>query len=242
MSLNAVAGQKIYIGGQLDDKSTDFVAADFSSQTWVEIDGWETCGKAGDSSALISTDLINRGRTIKQKGVKNAGQMQNQFALVPGDAGQAALLAASLTNKNYAFKVQNNDAASVTTATVTVTIASPGVFTDAAHGLSIGSAVSFSTTGALPTGLVAGTTYYIIATGFTTGAYSVAATAGGSAIVTSGTQSGVHTRTSVPASSQRLFVGLVMTAEEPGGSANTVQMLGGTIEINSNIVKVAKNP
>ncbi len=49
MSLNAVAGQKIYIGGQLDDKSTDFVAADFASQSWTEIDGWTQCGATGDT-------------------------------------------------------------------------------------------------------------------------------------------------------------------------------------------------
>jgi hypothetical protein len=33
-----------------------------------------------------------------------------------------------------------------------------------------------------------------------------------------------------------------MSASEPGGNANTVQNLNATVEINSNIVKVAKNP
>lgn len=163
MSLSAVAGQKIFIGGQLDDQTDDFVAADFTSQTWVEIDGWTQVGAIGDTAALISTDLVNRGRTAKQKGTRNAGQMQNVFAIVPADAGQIALLAAERTSKNYAFKIENNDAAT--------SPASP-----------------------------------------------------------------------VPQPSKRYFVGLVMTAEESGGSANTVQSLNATIEINSNIVKVAANP
>lgn len=238
-TLFPVAGCSIYIGGQLSDKATDFVAADFASQTWVLIDGWSSMGSAGDTAAVIATQLINRGRDIKQKGTKNAGSMANTFARIIGDAGQAALIAAVNSTQDYAFKIQLNDAVAVTTATVTMTIASPGVVTDAAHGLNVGDPVSFATTGALPTGITAGTTYYVVAAGFTTGAYSVSATAGGSAIVTTGTQSGVHTRSTVPTASQRLFVGLVMGAAETGGGANTIRNLDSTIEINSNIVLVA---
>lgn len=74
----------------------------------------------------------------------------------------------------------------------TVTIASPGVFTLVAHGLNIGQPVSFTTTGALPTGLTAGTTYYVIAAGFTADTFEVSATIGGSAVNTTGSQSGTH--------------------------------------------------
>lgn len=77
---------------------------------------------------------------------------------------------------------------------VTVTIAALGVFTLAGHLLSIGDTVTFFTTGALPTGLVAGTTYYVVA--ITTDTFRVSATSGGTAITTTGTQSGVHTMTS----------------------------------------------
>lgn len=81
-------------------------------------------------------------------------------------------------------------------ATVTITIASPGEITWTAHGLKAGSVVVFTTTGALPTGLTAGTPYYVIATGLTANVFRVSATLGGSVINTSGTQSGVHTATS----------------------------------------------
>lgn len=39
--------------------------------------------------------------------------------------------------------------------------------------------------------------------------------------------------------SKRYFIGLVMTAEEAGGGANDPRRLNATIEINSNIVRVA---
>lgn len=109
--LFSVAGCKLYIGGVKDTQIDDFDAADFSGETWTEIDGWSQMGAAGDTAALITTALINRGRDIKQKGTKNAGSMQNVFAIVPGDDGQDALIAAANTNKNYAFKIEGNDAA-----------------------------------------------------------------------------------------------------------------------------------
>ncbi len=77
--------------------------------------------------------------------------------------------------------------------TFTVTIASPGVFSCTAHGFVANDTVVFSTTGALPTGLTTGTTYYIISTGLGADTFRVSATQGGSAINTSGTQSGTHT-------------------------------------------------
>lgn len=80
-----------------------------------------------------------------------------------------------------------------TASTVTVTIASPGVFTLTAHQFSIGTPVYFTTTGALPTGLTAGTTYYVIAAGLTANAFEVSTQINGSAVNTSGTQSGTHT-------------------------------------------------
>ena len=77
--------------------------------------------------------------------------------------------------------------------TFTVTIASPAVFSKTAHGLVAGDAVYFTTTGALPTGLSANTIYYIISAGLTADAFEVSTTRGGSAVNTSGSQSGTHT-------------------------------------------------
>lgn len=74
---------------------------------------------------------------------------------------------------------------------VTITIATPGVVTWNAHGLTAGQQVKFSTTGALPTGLTPAVTYFVLAPTLNT--FQLSATAGGAAINTTGTQSGVHT-------------------------------------------------
>jgi hypothetical protein len=150
-NLFAVAGSKFYLGPVKEPTSIDFVAADFTATSpdqYILVDGWMNAGRFGDNSAVITTPLINRGRDVKQKGTKNAGSMQNQFAIIDDDAGQIAIIAAAGTTDNYAMKV---------------------TFLD-------------------------GTTKY--------------------------------------------FCGLVMTAEEVGGGANTVRALAATVEINSNIVTV----
>lgn len=81
---------------------------------------------------------------------------------------------------------------------VTLSIASPGVVTWNDHGLKNGSTFKFSTTGSLPTGVTAGTLYYVIAAGLTQNSFQFAATNGGAAINTTGSQSGVHTAQSTP--------------------------------------------
>lgn len=82
--------------------------------------------------------------------------------------------------------------------TVTVTIASPAVFSFTAHGLVAGDPIYLTTTGALPTSLAANTLYFLISTGLTADAFRVSATREGVAINTSGSQSGTHTLRSCP--------------------------------------------
>lgn len=80
--------------------------------------------------------------------------------------------------------------------TTTITIASPGVVTKVAHGLQTGDPVKWATTGALPTGLTAGTTYF--AKRLTADTFKVSVLPNGADINTSGSQSGTHTLTSAP--------------------------------------------
>jgi hypothetical protein len=79
--------------------------------------------------------------------------------------------------------------------TATITIASPAVVTNNAHGLAIGAPVYFTTTGALPTGLTVNTIYYV--TNPATNTFNLSTTyanaVAGTKINTSGTQSGTHT-------------------------------------------------
>lgn len=74
--------------------------------------------------------------------------------------------------------------------TVTITIAAPGVVTLTGHGFANDREIVFATTGALPTGLTAGTTYFVRNAAANT--FEVALTAGGASITTSGAQSGVQ--------------------------------------------------
>lgn len=88
--------------------------------------------------------------------------------------------------------------------TATITIASPAVVTSTIL-YNEGAAISFSTTGALPTGITAGTTYYVFnANGLTFQLLDAA----GAVVNTSGTQSGVQTitPTDVPVAQNYLIV------------------------------------
>jgi microcystin-dependent protein len=84
--------------------------------------------------------------------------------------------------------------------TFTVTIASPGVVTLNGHNLQTGDQVYLTTTGALPTGLVANTLYYVVRIDANTFnlATSRANAYAGTKINTSGTQSGTHTSFDCP--------------------------------------------
>ena len=77
-------------------------------------------------------------------------------------------------------------------ATVTISIAAPGVVTWTNHGLSVNDTIRFTTTGALPTGLAINTTYYIKEV-LSANTFTVSTSAGGAAVTTSGTQSGTQT-------------------------------------------------
>jgi len=92
------------------------------------------------------------------------------------------------------------------TATVTMTIASPCVVTwtsnpffQASNSTAWGLPIVFTTTGALPTGITAGTTYWVIGTTVTANTFQIATSAAnaiaGTAVNTSGSQSGVQTGT-----------------------------------------------
>ncbi len=86
----------------------------------------------------------------------------------------------------------------VNTATITVTIATPAVVTWTGHGLAEGAPVVFTTSGALPTGITAGTTYFVTNTPAANTfniSTTVANAAAGTKVNTSGSQSGTHTGT-----------------------------------------------
>lgn len=82
--------------------------------------------------------------------------------------------------------------------TVSISVGSPAVVTWNSHGLPAGYPLTFSSSGALPTGITANTvTYTVMAAGMTANSFRITLIPGdnpnASAVNTSGTQSGTHT-------------------------------------------------
>lgn len=105
--------------------------------------------------------------------------------------------------------------------TVTISLASPGVVSLVGHGQAANDPVSFETTGALLTGLSPDTQYYV-KTVLTADTFTVSATPGGTAINTSGTQSGVHTM-----GTDTIMGGASYVIDSNGGSIDLVPFTSG---------------
>lgn len=93
-------------------------------------------------------------------------------------------------------------ATTVGTSTVTFTIGNTSIGgTFNLTNIPVGAAVTFSTTGALPTGFTTSTTYYILTV--TASSMTVSTSPGGTSVTPTGTQSGVHTATiTIPGSNE----------------------------------------
>ena len=111
-------------------------------------------------------------------------------------------------------------------ATVTITNASPAVITWTAHSLVAGNVVNFTNSGgALPTGITAGTNYYVIAAGLGTNTFEISATAFGTAVNTSSAGSGTQTATS-----------LAVLTSAGNFDAGAIQLTPGDWRIGGNVV------
>jgi hypothetical protein len=112
-NLFTTAGTKLDIGSAVLSASGpggDYVASDYSGQSFTEIGGTTNLGTVGDTAELVTSNQIGSNRTRKLKGTRNAGAMQVVCDLDPGDPGQIALIAAEKSRGRYAFRVTFNDA------------------------------------------------------------------------------------------------------------------------------------
>jgi hypothetical protein len=233
MGVSTSAGTKIYIGTTASDPTTD---------TYVEIGSVQSLPEFGRVYGEANFTSLGDRNVQKFKTSRNDGNVALVLGKDGADAGQIAVAAALDVDSDYNFKVALNDSVAIQSATVSMTIAAPGVITHTAHGLLAGSAVKFSTTGALPTGLTAGTTYYV-KTVLTADTYTVSATPGGAAIATTGTQSGVHTVTTIPAGTTFTFKAKVMSKTTNVGNSEQVTTSTVNLGIKSgSIVETPHNP
>ncbi len=135
--------------------------------------------------------------------------------------------------KSFAPFTQTSSTTSYTAATsaqtATISIASPAVISVASTAtLYQWQPVTFTTTGALPTGITAGTSYFI-SNIISSTTFNISATLGGSNVNTSGSQSGTQTATFIVSSIALNQVGSrpVLLSLSSGGSAT-----GSYIQIN----------
>jgi hypothetical protein len=135
--------------------------------------------------------------SINRSGQKGIGVTSDSNFNFNSSATSAVSNGDTILTRRGAANLRLGAADTSASATVTITIAAPGVVTWSSHGLTTGSPVVFSTTGALPTGITAGTTYYAVvvdANSFqfaTSFANAIAATP--TVVTTSGSQSGTQT-------------------------------------------------
>lgn len=164
-----------------------------------------------DFSGGITDNFIGREKTRSQKAHNLLIPVDKKLALRPGSSLDGSndiqakiysgidhiIAALDTTDKPYKLSTDSDNKGKLfhyrttNSFTATVTIASPAVFTATSHGLNNSDPIALTTSGALPTGLTANTTYYVINTA--TNTFQLSATVGGSAINTTGSQSGVHT-------------------------------------------------
>lgn len=184
-------------GGGYAPGGTDVALADGGTGATLADPGADRIMFWDDSAGAVDwltagTGLTITGTTIAASGGALSSMYEDRKAAntAGGGATSGSWIARTLNTEAY-----DDIGLALRSSTFTVTLASPGVFSWTAHGLILNSTVIFTTSGALPTGLTAGATYYVISAGLTADAFQVSATAGGAAINTSGSQSGTHTAT-----------------------------------------------
>lgn len=233
-----VAGSKLYIGNRVTAKGV-VTASDFAATSWVEVGGWANAGALGDTQEIGEQSLINERRVRKYKTTLNGGSFENSFVPMALDPGQIKFKQAIDDCQPYEFKVEwGGDCAPESV--VTISVGAPGVVTWANHGLVAGQPVVFTNEGgALPTGLTAGTVYYIIAAGLTSGAFSVGTTQDAvTGVETAGAGTGVNTATAPPAGYTDMFYGMAVPGARSGGDATAAHLRTWTIAVDSNIIEI----
>lgn len=133
---------------------------------------------------------------IKTDNEKNIMATISLIGVSRDSTGVARAATVAITSKrNFVFSQAAVQFTPGKAETFTVTIAAPGVVTQANHGLITGQLVRLTTAGALPTGLAVSTDYYVIRNDQDSFwlATSLVNALAGTKITTSGSQNGVHT-------------------------------------------------
>lgn len=224
MGFNTAAGTSIAIGSASTYTGSNLVSTNGPTDSYTVIGQVTNIPEFGRKYTEVDfLPLATRGK-LKVKGSYDEGSVEVDLARDTSDAGQIAVLVARDVDANYNFKITFNDGVAPVSATVTTPVASPGIVTDTGHGLAANTPVKFVVApgSVLPGGIVSGTTYYVVTIDANT--YNLSLTAGGSAFAFTGTSTGSHTRTTVPAGSYVLFSAQVGSFTSIVGTTDAVMM------------------
>lgn len=171
-------------------------AATFNDNDVVIVKDKVTVDKTGTFGAVLGTgDTVNGVSCVICSNSQNPAIADVSYLqwISPATSAYTLTVGGKILMAAYSgLRIGSED---VSLGEVTTSIASPCKVGKTAHGLLNGQAVKFTTTGALPTGITAGTTYYVV--NKTDNDFEIEATIGGGSINTSGTQSGTHTGTNI---------------------------------------------
>lgn len=233
-----MANTKVFISENPVNARLEVTPEDFQGINWIEIRGLFSVGALGGDQTINEYALINSNWTTKSKGIRNGGTMANVFIPMHLDPGQAKFREAIEDNcRSYAFRVERGADCSPE-ATVTVSVAAPGVVTWTGSEFTAGQPVMFSTEGTLPAGLTAGVVYYVVETGLTENEFSVAAEPGGTPIETTDAGTGDIIATAPPAGMTDMFQGLATDGERSGGERSTQYTRTYNIAVSGRVITI----
>lgn len=185
-----MAQQTINIGTTPNDGTGDKlrIAGDKINDNFSEL----YAGKANTSHAHAISDVTGLQAALDAK--LDDSQLDTDTALTADSdtkiATQKAVKAYVDAGGGNSYTLVDQSGNPITSTTVTITIATPGVVSWTGHGLAADTAIILNTTGALPTGLTVGTIYYV--RNPAANSFELSATVGGASINTTGSQSGSH--------------------------------------------------
>jgi hypothetical protein len=189
---------RIAVGARIGFGTTDPTAV----TTWYEI-----TAIASDTSLTISAPVnLNAGTSYVIEEIRIALAQNNQSTALLGGLhlikglnygtftnGGTTIAEATTVDNIRASYFLRDAVGTLGTATATVSYSTTNILSCTGHGLNVGDPVMFTTSGTLPTGLAANTTYYVISTNLGANQFSVSTTFNGSILSITAAGSGTHT-------------------------------------------------
>jgi hypothetical protein len=182
----STTGSVVVNGGVFVINKVDL--ADFGNVSYYTFPMASTLAVAGSSTAdAKAVYLLADPAALGANSVQTAN---NGVTIDPATSYLYSHNGVSATHQFYKYDLTVGPTINGGLQTCTMTIATPAVITVTAHGYNNNDQIMFATTGALPTGITAGTTYF--ARNVTANTLEFSLTSGGASVATSGSQSGTH--------------------------------------------------